>query len=70
MRGASGSRRVPFRGALEVEPSDILVVLVDGANKLCIEDATMKDCRLYDCAEVFYEEIVVRRNVATLRFGW
>lgn len=41
MRGASGSRWLPLRGALEVEPSDILAVLIDGANKLCIEDATV-----------------------------
>jgi hypothetical protein len=44
MSGASGSRWLPLRspnGALEVEPSDILAVFVEGANKLVIEDARM-----------------------------
>jgi len=44
MSGASGSRWLPLRspnGALEVEPSDILAVFVEGANKLMIEDARM-----------------------------
>ena len=44
IRGASGSRVFPLvlpKGALEVEPSDILAVFVEGANKLVMEDARM-----------------------------